>query len=468
MADCTAASPHTSEALSLPEAQPLPGAQLLAASGVAAQVAFPATLPLALLAFHRNVGPIFKGTAARYGKFADLRTVLDAVTPPLLDQGLLLTQTIALQPEGSCRLRTQLLHAPSGESISSELPLPVLDEQLGRLHDLRLAALARFPLDLQLAATPLPPAVPLAALPPRSAPAPAPAPAAAPDPNGTASAATSSGPAPQLPPASLPLSAAAGASERRPALRLDDQLRGLHSTLQSLGTTTNPLHAIGGAMTYFRRYAILALLSLAAEDNDGAEYGSVEQQFSGSAATASPATSPARSRSGNHGTAAPRPSSSPSSRGRRQSAPAQAVPAEAPSAEAATAEAAPAETALSQAASPPDAARPDQPPAATAAVTSLAPPVAPGKAAPKAATPEPAPPGAPVAESALASLSGAEVQQLIAEIRSLPNDQIPPLIAAFREHFQLPADALVSDYIRTSDHASFIGRHIETLSVAAP
>lgn len=31
----------------------------------------------------------------------------------------------------------------------------------------------------------------------------------------------------------------------------------------------NPLHAFGGAVTYLRRYAVLALLNLAAEDDDG-------------------------------------------------------------------------------------------------------------------------------------------------------------------------------------------------------
>ena len=48
---------------------------------------YPATLALALLAFHRHVGPIFKGTEAKYGKFADLHAVLEVVTTPLLDQG---------------------------------------------------------------------------------------------------------------------------------------------------------------------------------------------------------------------------------------------------------------------------------------------------------------------------------------------------------------------------------------------
>ena len=45
----------------------------------------------ALLQFHSLVGPIFKGSQAKYGKFADLSTVLEAITPPLLQAGLVLT-----------------------------------------------------------------------------------------------------------------------------------------------------------------------------------------------------------------------------------------------------------------------------------------------------------------------------------------------------------------------------------------
>ena len=55
---------------------------------------YPASLPLALLAFHRHVGPIRKQSEAKYGAFADLRTVLETITPSLLDQGLVLTQTL--------------------------------------------------------------------------------------------------------------------------------------------------------------------------------------------------------------------------------------------------------------------------------------------------------------------------------------------------------------------------------------
>ena len=216
------------------EATPGPGA---AAPGSSVPGAYPATLALALLAFHRHVGPIFKGTEAKYGKFADLHAVLEVVTTPLLDQGLLLTQT--LEEKGGCAsqtpaagahpfgspiagstadggglasggqslLRTQLLHAPSGESISSVVPLPTLNGMLGRLHDLRVLALEQFPLDLDLAALGAVPFV----LPPKP----------------TASqqgAYQVPGPGPMAP-----------AVQRQPGLRLDDQIKGLQSLLQSLG-----------------------------------------------------------------------------------------------------------------------------------------------------------------------------------------------------------------------------------------
>jgi hypothetical protein len=338
---------------------------------------YPASLALSLLAFHRCVGPIVKGTEAKYGKFADLRTVLDAVTPVLLEQGLVLSQVIEHHSDGTPLLKTRLIHAPSGEEQVSELRLPDLDEQLSRLHQLRLAALQRYPIDLQLAACG---AMPLA-LPPKP----------------QATGAPEAGTSVSLPPA------------RPPGLRLDDQLRGLHSTLQTLGTTTNPLHAIGGALTYFRRYAILALLSLAAEDNDGADYGEPEER---------PAQGPTRSRRVPPDAAAtsgvaPRPAPS----RRRQS----------------TAVAAPPRT----------------------------------QEAGAQESGDPAPSPVAASQAAVPELTPAEVQDLISQIRSLPNDQIPGLIGAFREQFQLPADALVSDYIRTRDHAAFIEQQVRQVAAAA-
>ena len=70
-------------------------------------------LTKALIQFHKDVDKIEKNARANYGKFADLANVLSTVTPPLLKNGLVLTQTFL---EGS--LITTLRHV-GGEEISS-------------------------------------------------------------------------------------------------------------------------------------------------------------------------------------------------------------------------------------------------------------------------------------------------------------------------------------------------------------
>jgi hypothetical protein len=201
------------------------------------ETTYPQSLELALLAFHRTIGPIRKSSEAKYGKFADLNTVLEAVTPVLAEQGLLLTQSIAENSRaGSCLLITRLVHAPSGEDVSSSCPIPTLQELLDRVHQLRSEVLSRYPLDLQLAAIgALPPL-----LPPRNL-----------------------EPGTELPPP----------PQRQPGLRMEDQLKGLYTLLGQLGTTTNPLHGFGGIITYLRRYQVLSILSLAASDDDGESFG---------------------------------------------------------------------------------------------------------------------------------------------------------------------------------------------------
>jgi len=95
----------------------------------------------ALLLFHRTVGPIYREAQAKYGRFADLSTVLDAVTPPLLEAGLVLTQTLADGSNASQVLVTTLTHAGSGEQLQSSFPIPSLDQLLERNHALRLEVL---------------------------------------------------------------------------------------------------------------------------------------------------------------------------------------------------------------------------------------------------------------------------------------------------------------------------------------
>ena len=71
----------------------------------------------ALIKFHQSVDKIDKNARGNYGKFADLANVLSTVTPPLLANGLVLTQTF----EEDC-LTTTLRHQ-GGETISSSTML---------------------------------------------------------------------------------------------------------------------------------------------------------------------------------------------------------------------------------------------------------------------------------------------------------------------------------------------------------
>ena len=410
---------------------------------------YPASLPLALLAFHRHVGPIRKQSEAKYGAFADLRTVLETITPSLLDQGLVLTQTLEPGAEGSCLLHTTLSHAPSGERISSSCPIPTLEGLLEWVHALRSQVLQHFPLDLPLAA--------VGALPP------------------------------VLPPRNPEAQAELSPAPRQPGLRLDDQLRGLYALLGQLGTTTNPLHALGGTITYLRRYQILALLSLAAEDNDGGEgrqeHGfqplqqsalqTMQQPAVGNAPIGAMAPSPAprpasrsrtpRGRSTQAATPAhgqdqgaaashtPRPAPTP--------APAVAA-AGAPKADAQAGSAPPAPAAPTPASATTPAPAPDALPAPSASPAGIAEQVATAQSAATEQAQGPHQDGAN-------PLTAAEVQQLIAQIRSLPTETIPQLVTAFRQQFQLPVSALVSDYIRTWEHAAFIRQQVALLAAVA-
>lgn len=67
---------------------------------------------------HKNkVNPHFKS------KYASLDLILEAITVPLSNAGLVLIQPTIIR-DGSIVLSTQLIHAESGESIESELVIP--------------------------------------------------------------------------------------------------------------------------------------------------------------------------------------------------------------------------------------------------------------------------------------------------------------------------------------------------------
>jgi hypothetical protein len=80
-----------------------------------------ANLVSAMCEFHAKVETIHKLSKAQYGQYADLQTVLGAVTPALSECGLTITQTFGIS-EGLTLLITTLRHT-SGELVTSETPL---------------------------------------------------------------------------------------------------------------------------------------------------------------------------------------------------------------------------------------------------------------------------------------------------------------------------------------------------------
>jgi hypothetical protein len=383
----------------------------------------------ALLQFHGLVGPIFKGSQAKYGKFADLSTVLEAITPPLLQAGLVLTQTlIPSEDDGGQRLITTLTHAGSSQQLSSTVPIPCLEQLLARHHQLRLEVLQRHPLDLDLAAhAQLPFALPRLPLGQPLATAPAENPT---DPEISAAGAAQQ--SAQL--------------QRPPGLRLDDQLKAIGGLLALLGLNSNPLHAIGGVVTYLRRYAILSLLCLATEDGDGSEQAATASGNNGAGAGQHHRPQPAQMPAVAVAAAAP---ASGRSRSRRSSTAATPASASSPTAAPAAEQAAPLAPPLAAAAAPEAASSP----AAQPVLAELE---------------NPAAAEAPAASN---QLTPAEIQQLITEIRTLPNEKVSQLVESFRQHFQLPTGVLISDYLGNHEHLSycrsFIAEHCQPAAVAA-
>ena len=90
----------------------------------------------ALSAFHQKVGTIEKSARAQYGQFADLSTVLSAITPALASNGLALVQTFDTDGDVDV-LITTLLHT-SGERIDSRARLIRVEGSGGRQNPLHL------------------------------------------------------------------------------------------------------------------------------------------------------------------------------------------------------------------------------------------------------------------------------------------------------------------------------------------
>lgn len=148
-------------------------------------------LTKALCNFYKDVAVIRKDASAQFGKFADLATVLTAVTPALAKNGLACPQVFEEPDPGGqgMTLVTTLCHT-SGETLESRLPM-IIAQGKNPLHSWgasvtysrRYALLAILGLAADVDTDgdfDEPKAKPQAA--PKAAPAPAPKPQAAPEP----------------------------------------------------------------------------------------------------------------------------------------------------------------------------------------------------------------------------------------------------------------------------------------------
>jgi hypothetical protein len=87
----------------------------------------------ALVSFHKTVPAIGKTANAQFGKFADLETVLSTVTPHLIKNGLVISQTFEPSKGVDPILVTRLLHV-SGAELVSRLPM-IIGKGRNALHD---------------------------------------------------------------------------------------------------------------------------------------------------------------------------------------------------------------------------------------------------------------------------------------------------------------------------------------------
>lgn len=92
-------------------------------------------LAAALADFHKQVGSIVKNNSSYNFKYADLAATLNVVMPVLCENGLVVTQTFMPFEEGSTILRTTLLHS-SGESVTSDMPMPTLPSKGNVMQEL--------------------------------------------------------------------------------------------------------------------------------------------------------------------------------------------------------------------------------------------------------------------------------------------------------------------------------------------
>lgn len=81
----------------------------------------------ALLKAKRSINPPSKNRKAMYGRYADLEAILQAVEGPLANEGLLIVQSVRTENGSTPFLQTRLVHAETGQELTSELPLVTKD-----------------------------------------------------------------------------------------------------------------------------------------------------------------------------------------------------------------------------------------------------------------------------------------------------------------------------------------------------
>lgn len=89
-----------------------------------------------MIKFHQTVGKIGKGGKAQYGKYANLKDILEVVNPALTQSGLVLTQIFEppVEPSLPPVLVTRLIHV-SGDFIESKLPMIIPKGRGNAMHD---------------------------------------------------------------------------------------------------------------------------------------------------------------------------------------------------------------------------------------------------------------------------------------------------------------------------------------------
>jgi hypothetical protein len=82
----------------------------------------------ALMRAKQNINPPQKTGKAMYGRYATLEAVLRAVEGPLANEGLLISQVGVCEQETPI-LRTIIIHADTGQTIHSDIPLVSRDDK---------------------------------------------------------------------------------------------------------------------------------------------------------------------------------------------------------------------------------------------------------------------------------------------------------------------------------------------------